>query len=210
MSNLLIKHSGHGFVRNLFGIVLAAVSFAAFAEEVAIPVDVPEKNQELMQQAADGEVAVPRVRKFNKPNRILMKASVANNKVGLAFLDENKAKPGVVTLKSGLQYKVIKPGAGAKPVEEDVVQARYRGTLVDGAVFEESDAVKPATIKVAPLMEGLKEALKLMPVGSKWEVYVPPELGFGSAGKPPKVGPDAVLIYNLELVGIGVPAAGKR
>jgi FKBP-type peptidyl-prolyl cis-trans isomerase len=69
-------------------------------------------------------------------------------------------------------------------------------------VFEQSDPAKPASIQVEPLVPGLKEAIKLMPVGSKWEVYIPAELGFGSAGKPPKVGPDAVIIYELELLGI--------
>ena len=171
-------------------------------EEVAIPADTPDKNVELMQQAADGEVVTPRVRKFVKPNRMQMKASVVNSKVGYAFLDENQHKPGVTKLKSGLQYKVIKAGSGAKPKDEDTVQCQYRGALVDGTVFEESPAGKAANIKVIPLVPGLKEAIKLMPVGSKWEVYIPAELGFGSAGKPPKVGPDAVLVYNLELLGI--------
>jgi FKBP-type peptidyl-prolyl cis-trans isomerase len=185
------------------------ISCAVIAEEAAIPADTADKNVELMQQAADGEVAMPRVRKFVKPNRILMKASVANSKMGYAFLDENQHKPGVVKLKSGLQYKVIKAGTGTKPKDEDIVQCQYRGTLIDGTVFEESTAGKPANIKVAPLAPGLKEAIKLMPVGSKWEVYIPSELGFGSAGKPPKVGPDAVLVYNLEVSGIGATAASK-
>jgi len=178
-------------------------------EEAAIPADTPDKNVELMQQAADGEVVTPRVRKFVKPNRMQMKASVVNSKVGYAFLDENQHKPGVIKLKSGLQYKVIKAGSGAKSRDEDIVQCQYRGTLIDGTVFEESSAGKAANIKVAPLMPGLKEAIKLMPVGSKWEVYIPAELGFGSAGKPPKVGPDAVLLYNLELLGITSPAINK-
>jgi FKBP-type peptidyl-prolyl cis-trans isomerase len=77
-------------------------------------------------------------------------------------------------------------------------------------VFEQSEPGKPANIKVAPLVPGLKEAIKLMPVGSKWEVYIPPELGFGSEGKLPKVGPDAVLVYQLELVGINPPVPAKR
>jgi FKBP-type peptidyl-prolyl cis-trans isomerase FklB len=131
-----------------------------------------------------------------------MKASVANTKSGYAFLDENQRKPGVIKLKSGLQYKVIKAGSGIKPTDKDVIKCHYRGTLIDGTVFEQSDPAKPASIQVEPLVPGLKEAIKLMPVGSKWEVYIPAELGFGSAGKPPKVGPDAVIIYELELLGL--------
>ena len=183
-------------------------SLAMAEEEAAVPADTPAKNVELMQQAADGEVAVPRVRKFVKPNRMLMKASVNNIKAGNAFLDENQRKLGVIKLKSGLQYKVIKAGAGDKPKEGDIVQCQYSGALIDGTVFEDSKG-KPVNIKVTPLVPGLKEAIKLMPVGSKWEVYIPSELGFGSAGKLPKVGPDAVLIYNLELLGINPPVASK-
>jgi FKBP-type peptidyl-prolyl cis-trans isomerase len=177
-------------------------------EELPIP-DVPASKQELMQQSADGEVSVPRVRTFVKPNRSLMKASVANTKSGYAFLDENQRKPGVIKLKSGLQYKVIKAGVGVKPTDKDVVKCRYRGTLIDGTMFEQSDAAKPASIQVEPLVPGLKEAIKLMPVGSKWEVYIPAELGFGSAGKPPKVGPDAVIIYELELLGLASSTSVK-
>lgn len=190
----------------------AVISSPAIAEEeVAIPVDesASASTKELMKQASDGEVSVPRVRKFVKPNRMLMHASVLNTKAELAFMDENSRKPGVIKLKSGLQYKVIKAGTGAKPKDEDVVKCQYKGTLVDGTVFEQSDASKPASIKVAPLVPGLKEAIKLMPVGSKWEVYIPSQLGFGSVGKPPKVGPDALVIYNLELLEV-IPATSSK
>ncbi len=178
------------------------------AEEAPISADVPVSKQELMQQAADGEVSVPRVRKFVKPNRMLMHESVVNSKAGFSFLDENSRKSGVIKLKSGLQYKVLKAGAGGKPKEEDIVSCAYKGSLIDGTVFEQSELGKPAAVKVAPLTAGLKEAIKLMTVGSKWEVYIPSELGFGSAGKSPKVGPDAVLVYNLELFAIN-PAPSK-
>jgi FKBP-type peptidyl-prolyl cis-trans isomerase FklB len=108
----------------------------------------------------------------------------------------------VIKLKSGLQYKVIKAGVGVKPTDKDVIKCRYRGMLIDGTVFEQSDPAQPVSIRVEPLVPGLKEAIKLMSVGSKWEVVIPAELGFGSAGKPPKVGPDAVIIYELELIGL--------
>ncbi len=182
---------------------------SAQAESPAVYPDVPPSQQDLVNQAADGEVVMPRVRKFVKPDRSLMKASVANIKKGDAFLEENQRKPGVVKLNSGLQYKVIKAGSGPKPVDSDIVKCHYRGTLIDGTVFEQSESGKAANIKVEPLVPGLKEAIKLMTVGSKWEVYLPPELAFASKGKPPKVGPDAVVIYNLELQGI-VPQTPKN
>ncbi|MFM9836299.1 MAG: FKBP-type peptidyl-prolyl cis-trans isomerase [Methylophilaceae bacterium] len=183
---------------------------AAAGEEAPVAVDVPASKQELMQQAADGDVAQPRVRKFMKPNRSQLHASVYNQKSGYGFLDENQRKPGVVKLKSGLQYRVIKAGVGVKPTDTDFIQAQYRGTLVDGTVFEQSSAGKSSTIKMSALIPGLKEALKLMPAGSKWQVYIPAELGFGAAGNPPKVGPDAVLIYDLELLGTTLAASDKR
>lgn len=193
----------------LVSTLLTSLSLQAAQEEGAVTVDTPANAQELMQQAGDGEVAVPRVRKFVKPNRMLMKASVANTKVGYAFFEENKRKPGVVTLKSGLQYKVLRAGKGVKPTETDLVKCQYKGALIDGAIFEQSEEGKPANVKVAMLNPGLKEVLMLMPIGSKWEVYIPGELGFGSAGKPPKVGPDATLIYDLELLGIVTPVSTK-
>ncbi len=183
-----------------------AASEATAGEEAVVPADVPASKQELMQQAADGDVAQPRVRKFMKPNRSQLHQSVTNQKSGYGFLDENQRKPGVVKLKNGLQYKVLKPGAGAKPTENDVVKCQYKGSLIDGTVFEQSAAGSPSNIKVSALIPGLKEALKLMPVGSKWQVFLPPDLGFGLAGKAPKVGPDAVLIYDLELLAVNAAA----
>ncbi len=196
---------GSTLVLTLF-VSCAMSSMALFAEEdVAIPSDAPAQTQELMQQAADGEVPVPRVRNFVKPNRMLMKASVANTKAGYAFFEENKSKPGVVTLKSGLQYKIIRAGKGLRPSENDLAKCQYKGALIDGTVFEQSEEGKPKNVKVALLAPGLKEAIKLMSTGSRWEVYVPAELGFGAIGKPPKVGPDATLIYDLELLGVVPP-----
>ena len=175
-----------------------------------VPTDAPAGKQELIPQTADGDVVEPRVRKFNKPNRSQLHASVANQKAGYGFLEENQHKAGVVKLKSGLQYKVLKAGDGVKPTEVDLVACQYRGALIDGTVFEQSVAGKPASIKLAPLMPGLKEAIKLMSVGAKWTVYVPPALGFGAAGKPPKVGPDAVLVYDIELLAINTSALTPR
>jgi FKBP-type peptidyl-prolyl cis-trans isomerase FklB len=189
----------------------AALQDAAVSgEEAPVTVDVPVSKQELMQQAADGDVAQPRIRKFVKPNRIQLHASVNNQKAGYGFLVENQRKAGVVKLKSGLQYKVIRSGVGVRPTENDLIMCNYRGSLVDGTVFEQSLAGKPSPIKMSALLLGLKEALKLMPTGSNWEVYIPADLGFGTVGNPPKVGPDSVLIYNLELLGVSPLASDKH
>lgn len=118
------------------------------------------------------------------------------------FLAENKEKEGVTTLPSGLQYKVIKEGNGDKPKASDVVKVHYHGTLIDGTVFDSSvDRGTPATFGVGQVIPGWTEALQLMPVGSKWTVYVPQDLGYGSqnAGSIP---PFSTLIFDVELLSI--------
>ena len=142
------------------------------------------------------------VRAFHKPNRVLMKAAVVNYKSAMNFFNQNKLKPGMVTLKSGLQYRVIKSGSGAKPKQEDVISCRYQGNLINGTVFEQSPTGKPVDVKISSLIPGLKEAITSMPVGSKWEIFIPPELGFENNESSPNVGPAAVLIYTIDLVGI--------
>lgn len=131
-------------------------------------------------------------------------AAQGNKKQGDTFQDQNKAKEGVVTLPSGLQYKVLKAGDGNKPTEADMVECKYRGTLIDGAEFDNSSKrEQPAIFKLSEgIIRGFREALLLMPVGSKWEVVVPPELAYGERGMPPKIGPNATLVFELELVAI--------
>jgi len=142
------------------------------------------------------------VRAFHKPNRMLMKAAVVNYKGAMNFFNLNKSKPGVITLKSGLQYRIMKSGSGLKPKQEDVISCRYQGSLINGTVFEQSPAGKTIDVKISSLIPGLKEAITLMPVGSKWEIFIPPELGFENNESSPNVGPAAVLIYSIDLVGI--------
>jgi len=126
-----------------------------------------------------------------------------NKKKGDAFLAENKKKEGVVTLPSGLQYKIIKEGTGNKPVDTDTVECRYRGTLIDGKEFDSSYRTgQNATFKVSTVIGGWKEALKLMPVGSKWQLFIPPELAYGPMGTGRDIGPNATLIFEVELVAI--------
>lgn len=142
------------------------------------------------------------VRAFHKPNRMLMKAAVVNYKGAMNFFNLNKSKPGVITLKSGLQYRIMKSGSGLKPKQEDVISCRYQGNLINGTIFEQSPAGKTIDVKISSLIPGLKEAITLMPIGSKWEIFIPPELGFENNESSPNVGPAAVLIYSIDLVGI--------
>ena len=117
------------------------------------------------------------------------------------FLMENKAKEGVKTLPSGLQYKVIKDGEGATPKLTDTVVTHYRGTLIDGTEFDSSYKRKePATFPVSGVIKGWTEALQLMKEGAKWTLYVPPGLAYGQRGYPPVIGPNETLIFEIELL----------
>ena len=122
---------------------------------------------------------------------------------GEAFLANNKKNPGVVTLPSGLQYKILKEGTGQKPTLDDVVICNYRGTLVDGTEFDSSyKRGQPASFPVKQVIKGWTEALQLMPVGSKWQLFIPPDLAYGERGTGDTIGPNNTLIFEVELVSI--------
>ena len=128
----------------------------------------------------------------------------ANKKEGDAFLAANKTKEGVVTLPSGLQYKILTPGTGPKPTPTDSVVCNYKGTLINGTEFDSSyKRGEPATFPVTGVIKGWTEALQLMPVGSKWQLFVPADLGYGPRGTPGgPIGPNATLIFEVELMSI--------
>jgi len=129
--------------------------------------------------------------------------AAANQKAGQAFLDANKAKPGVVTLPSGLEYKVLTAGTGPKPTAADTVVCNYRGTLISGKEFDNSAKHGGAAdIPVGGVIKGWTEALQLMPVGSKWELYIPGDLAYGPRQAGPDIGPNSTLIFEVELVSI--------
>ena len=126
-----------------------------------------------------------------------------NKQAGEAFLAENKKKEGVVTLPDGLQYKILKAGEGKKPTAEDTVVCQYRGTLLDGKEFDSSyKRNQPATFPVNRVIKGWTEALQLMPVGSKWQLFIPSDLAYGERGAGNEIPPDATLIFEVELVSI--------
>ncbi len=130
-------------------------------------------------------------------------AGAANKKEGDAFLAANKTKEGVVTLPSGLQYKILKEGTGPKPTATESVVCNYRGTLIDGKEFDSSyKRGQPATFPVNGVIKGWTEALQLMPVGSKWQLFIPPDLAYGARGAGADIGPDATLVFEVELLSI--------
>ena len=126
-----------------------------------------------------------------------------NKKAGEAFLAENKKKEGVITLADGLQYKVLKEGTGKKPKATDKVKVDYKGTLIDGREFDSSyKRGEPAIFQVNAVIAGWTEALQLMKVGSRWEVFVPSSLAYGASAAGPMIGPDSTLIFDIELIAI--------
>jgi FKBP-type peptidyl-prolyl cis-trans isomerase FklB len=125
-----------------------------------------------------------------------------NKREGEAFLAENKTKEGVKTMPSGLQYKVIKEGAGKMPKPTDTVTTNYRGILIDGTEFDSSyKRGQPATFPVSGVIPGWTEALQLMKTGSKWQLFIPSNLAYGERG-PAAIGPNAVLLFDVELISI--------
>jgi FKBP-type peptidyl-prolyl cis-trans isomerase FklB len=130
-----------------------------------------------------------------------------NLKEGQAFLAANKDKEGVVSLPDGLQYKVLTPGNGPIPKASDTVVCQYRGTLTDGTEFDSSakHGGQPAVFPVGRVIKGWTEALEMMPVGSKWQIFLPPDLAYGERGAGQLIGPNAVLIFQIDLLSIQAP-----
>jgi len=126
-----------------------------------------------------------------------------NKKVGQEFLERNKNSQGVVTLPSGLQYKILNMGGGARPTQDDTVVCNYRGTLIDGTEFDSSfKRNQPAKFPVKSVIKGWTEALQLMPVGSKWQIFIPSDLAYGDSSSGDLIGPEATLIFEVELISI--------
>jgi FKBP-type peptidyl-prolyl cis-trans isomerase len=139
-----------------------------------------------------------------KEDEKMKAAAEPNRKEGEAFLAANKTKEGVVTLPSGLQYKVLTEGNGPKPTVTDTVVCNYRGTLINGTEFDSSSKHGgPATFQLGRVIRGWTEALQLMPAGSKWQLFIPSDLAYGERGTPGgDIGPNATLIFEVELISI--------
>jgi FKBP-type peptidyl-prolyl cis-trans isomerase FklB len=128
-----------------------------------------------------------------------------NEKEGAAFLAANKDKPGIITLTNGLQYTILADGKGPSPKPDDIVSVNYRGTLIDGTEFDQSPTNQPATFAANRVIRGWTEALTRMKAGSKWKLFIPSDLAYGPTGRPPKIGSNATLIFEVELVSFKPP-----
>jgi len=133
----------------------------------------------------------------------MAEAAGKNLAAGREFLATNAQREGIATLPSGLQYQILVEGTGVKPTLDDVVEARYRGTHIDGKEFDGTEPEgEPAVFPLRGVVPGWQEALVRMGVGSKWRVWLPPEMGYGEAGSPPAIEPNEVLVFEIELLGI--------
>ncbi len=141
---------------------------------------------------------------FDKLQKAKSEKATENLKVGEDFLATNKEKESVVTTKSGLQYEVLKQGEGAKPKATDKVKCHYHGTLIDGTIFDSSvQRGQPATFPLNMVIKGWTEALQLMPVGSKYRLFLHPDLAYGERQTGAVIGPNSTLIFDVELLDIG-------
>jgi FKBP-type peptidyl-prolyl cis-trans isomerase FklB len=166
--------------------------------------DAMDGNEMLMTESQIQAV----LRKFQQEQmaakKVQMKAvGEKNAKEGAAFLAENAKKDGVVTLPSGLQYKILTKGSGKTPIPTDTVTVNYRGTLIDGREFDSSyKRGEPATFSVNGVIPGWTEALQLMKAGAKWQLFIPAELAYGERGAGQIIGPNATLLFDVELISI--------
>lgn len=171
---------------------LAGLTSALKNEKVLI-----ENSQELVQSRAMAN----QEKAMKKQEEELRTQHADKLEAGQKFLEENKAKDGVVTLPSGLQYKIVKEGKGAKPSASDRVKVNYKGTLTNGTTFDSNEGREPVALGVGQVIKGWTEALQLMPVGSKWTLYIPYDLAYGAQGSG-QIPPFSTLIFDVELVGI--------
>ncbi len=181
-------------------------SLASLADEIEIPVlmqalrtglagGTPLLSQEQMQHAGEALQA--------KMQSVASRKAEENRQAGIAYLAANKTNKGVFTTGSGLQYQVLKQGAGRRPMPNDTVRVQYRGTLLDGTVFDSSyDRGQPAEFGLRQVIAGWTEGLMLMPIGAKYRFWIPSELAYGERGSAPNIGPNSTLAFDVELIDI--------
>jgi len=182
----------------------APVDFAAMAQGLAdavngMPARLPDETLRRSLQAFDA-----RMQKEQEEFRArLIEKGRGNKAKAAAFLADNKGRKGIVTLPSGLQYEILKGGKGPRPKPSDVVAVHFRGTHLDGGEFDKSDPAQgPLTFPIPAVVPAWQEALPLMAVGSKWRLWVPPEIGYGEEGSLPVIEPNELLVFEIELVEI--------
>jgi len=179
---------------NLLGSGVNALDYAELAQGIQ---DVMEQNKPKMSY----EEAQTVINDFFQS--LQAKGGDKAQSEGIAFLDENSKRAGIVTTASGLQYEILSEGTGATPSASDSVKVHYHGTLIDGKVFDSSvNRGEPATFGVTQVISGWVEALQLMPVGSKWKLYIPSELAYGAQGAGQAIAPHTALIFEVELLEI--------
>lgn len=184
------------------------------AETIDIDIDVFARGVEDALTGAEPKLAEDEIMaalqsfqetKMAEQKKAFDEMSAKNKTEGEAFLAENSTKEGVVTTESGLQYKIVNEGDGASPAEESTVKVHYKGTLIDGSVFDSSyDRGAPATFGVNQVIPGWTEALPMMKEGGKWELYIPPSLAYGPGGAGSMIGPEQTLIFEVELLDASV------
>lgn len=177
------------------GVVLLVAQSSAGQAQV---LKTQQENGDAARNESTQQLAALKMKKSRGPKI----SAEENKKAGKAFLEENKTKEGVEVLPSGLQYKILKAGDGVIPTDNDTVDCLVRATFIDGTVFGGSPPGRPSTFKVSGTIAGLNEALKLMPVGSKWRLFIPPGLAYGEKGAGRRIGPNATLIYEVELLAV--------
>jgi FKBP-type peptidyl-prolyl cis-trans isomerase len=181
---------------------LAGAEWRVSDADIQAAVEVVEKQMRVKLKQRREEAAKKQIEADPELKAIADK----NAQAGEAFLKENQAKEGVKVTQSGLQYQVLKEGQGKKPKESDLVKTHYHGTFPDGSVFDSSvERQKPAVFSVDQVIDGWTEALQLMPVGSKWRLVIPSKLAYGMSGSGGEIGPNQVLVFEVELISIETP-----
>jgi FKBP-type peptidyl-prolyl cis-trans isomerase len=174
-----------------------------------VDIDIDLLVQGLRDATGGGKLALTEEQAFEAMDAFEKDVTAKRAEDSKKFLVENKKRPGVKVTASGLQYKVLKSGKGPKPKGDDIVKVNYRASFVNGTEFEASGA-KPFETPVNQVIPGWQEALQLMEVGSKWQLFIPPDLAYGDQGSAPAIGPNSTLIFELELVEIGKPTVGRN